>query len=41
MYTFLGDHPPPNTVHYLIFNLPWLLVPVLLAWRMRKPDPFA
>jgi hypothetical protein len=41
MYTFLGDHPPPNTVHYLVFNLPWLLVPMLLAWRMRKPEPFA
>lgn len=41
MYTFLGDHPPPNTAYYLLFNLPWLLVPILLAWRMRKPEPFA
>lgn len=38
--TFLGDYPPPNTVFYLCMNLPWMLVPMLLAWRMRKHCPF-
>lgn len=40
MATLLGDHPPPNTFYYLVFNLPWLLMPVLLAWRMRMEKPF-
>lgn len=40
MATLLGDHPPPNTFYYLVFNLPWLLVPMLLAWRMRLEKPF-
>ena len=40
MHTLLGDHPPPNTLYYLSFNLPWLLMPMLLAFRMRKTDPF-
>ena len=40
MATLLGDHPPPNTFYYLVFNLPWLLMPMLLVWRMRHPQPF-
>jgi EXPERA (EXPanded EBP superfamily) len=32
--TFLGDHPPPNTVYYLVFNLPWLLAPIALGCRV-------
>lgn len=40
MHTFLGEHPPPNTIFYLVFNLPWMLMPVLLAWRMWRPRPF-
>lgn len=40
MQTLLGDHPPPNTLYYLAFNVPWLLMPMLLAWRMWKPQPF-
>jgi hypothetical protein len=32
--TFLGPHPPPNTVYYLAFNLPWLVAPLILAGRM-------
>lgn len=40
MQTLLGDHPPPNTLYYLAFNLPWLLMPMLLAWRMWRPRPF-
>ncbi len=34
--TFLGDHPPPNTGYYLAFNLPWLIAPMLLAWRVMR-----
>ena len=38
--TFLGPHPPLDLATYVPFNLPWLLVPLLLAWRMRRPEPF-
>jgi len=38
--TFLGPHPPPHLGTYLAFNLPWLLVPLVLARRMARPDPF-
>ena len=31
--TFLGPHPPPNTVYYLAFNLPWLIAPAVLGLR--------
>jgi len=39
--TFFGAHPPLDLAVYVSLNLPWLLVPLLLAWRMRRPDPFA
>ena len=32
--TFLGPHPPPNTFYYLVFNLPWLIAPMILAARI-------
>ena len=32
--TFLGPHPPPNTLYYLAFNLPWLIAPMLLGARL-------
>ena len=32
--TFLGPHPPPNSMYYLAFNLPWLLAPAALALRL-------
>ena len=38
--TFMGPDPPPNLGTYLAFNLPWLIAPMVLAWRMRDPDPF-
>ena len=40
MATLLGDHPPPNTLYYLVFNLPWMLMPMLLIWRVRHEKPF-
>jgi hypothetical protein len=33
--TFLGPTPPPDLAVYLPFNLPWLIAPALLGWRMR------
>jgi EXPERA (EXPanded EBP superfamily) len=33
--TFLGPHPPLNTVYYLVFNLPWLIAPALLGARVQ------
>lgn len=32
--TFLGEHPPPNLAYYLVFNLPWLIAPIALGWRV-------
>jgi len=32
--TFLGPHPPPNTAYYLVFNLPWLIMPAVLGARV-------
>lgn len=32
--TFLGPHPPPNLAYYLVFNLPWLLAPMLFGLRV-------
>ena len=32
--TFLGPHPPPNTIYYLAFNLPWLIAPAVLGARV-------
>ncbi len=32
--TFLGPHPPPSTVYYLAFNLPWLFAPMVLGLRV-------
>jgi len=29
--TFLGPHPPPNVAYYLVFNLPWLIAPMVLG----------
>ncbi len=31
---------PEHTLVFLAFNLPWLIVPVLLAVRLWRPDPF-
>lgn len=30
----------PNTLYYLAANLPYLLIPALMIWRMWKPNPF-
>ena len=40
MQTFLGDHPPLNTFYYLCFNLPWMIMPLVLLWRVRQHKPF-
>lgn len=31
----------PNPVKFLAFNLPYVLIPILLLVRMRRPAPFA
>ncbi len=36
--TLLGPHPPLDLAVYLPFNLPWMLAPIALAWRVRS-DP--
>ena len=33
MQTFLGPHSPPHLGTYLPLNLPWLIVPMLFAYR--------
>jgi len=32
--TFLGPHPPLNLGYYLVFNLPWLIAPMVLGVRV-------
>jgi hypothetical protein len=32
--TFRGPAPPPHPAVYLPFNLPWLVAPIVLGWRM-------
>jgi hypothetical protein len=34
--TFMGPHPPPHLGVYLPFNLPWLIAPGVLAWRVWR-----
>lgn len=34
--TFLGPHPPENLAVYLPANIPWLIAPMILAWRVRS-----
>ena len=38
--TFFGAHPPTDLALYVPLNLPWLVMPLLLAWRLRRPEPF-
>jgi hypothetical protein len=33
MQTFLGPGSPPHLWTYLPINLPWLIVPILVAYR--------
>lgn len=37
MQTFLGPDSPPHLWTYLPINLPWLLVPILVAYRFASP----
>lgn len=37
---FLGETPPANAPVFLALNLPYLIVPSLLGWRMRRERPF-
>jgi hypothetical protein len=39
-HTIFGPHPPPHPAVYWPFNLPWLIAPMVLGWRMWRPDPF-
>ena len=32
--TFRGPDPPENTAYYLMFNLPWLIAPMILGLRV-------
>ena len=36
----LPECVPPDTTYYFFTNLPYLLVPALMIWRMWKPNPF-
>jgi hypothetical protein len=39
--TVYGPHPPPHPAVYWPLNLPWLVAPMVLAWRMRRAPAFA
>ena len=36
-----GELPPPNMLVFVGVYTPYLVVPLLLAWRVRRRDPFA
>ena len=38
--TWFGAHPPPHPEVYWPLNLPWLIAPMVLAWRMRRAPLF-
>jgi hypothetical protein len=38
---FVSEGHRANLVMVTVVNLPYTIVPCLLAWRMRRPDPFA
>jgi hypothetical protein len=37
---FLGDLPPTGMAKFWAFNLPYLVIPLLLGYRMRHGHPF-
>lgn len=39
--TFIGPNPPPHPWIYMPFNLPWMIAPAILGWRMLPKEPFA
>jgi hypothetical protein len=41
MQTFLGPDRPPHLGTYLPINLPWLIVPILVAYRFWLISPGA
>jgi hypothetical protein len=36
-----GVTPAPNFLIVVGFNLPWLLLPLLVIWRLRREHPFS
>ena len=38
---FLGDSPPTNFPRFAAFNFPYLVIPLMLGYRMRHPYPFS
>jgi hypothetical protein len=38
---FAGPHATPHLPLVIGLNLPWLLMPLFLTWRMRREHPFA
>lgn len=36
-----GPHASPHLPAVLLLNLPWLLIPVVLVWRMAREHPFS
>ena len=38
---FLGPMPPTNLPWFFFWNLPYLLVPLALGYRMRRAHPFS
>jgi hypothetical protein len=37
---FLGDLPPTNLAKFAAFNVPYLVMPLLLGYRVRSMHPF-
>jgi hypothetical protein len=37
----LGEHRPRDLPLYLALNVPYLVVPLALGYRVRRPRPFS
>jgi hypothetical protein len=40
-HEFAGPTPPTNQPWFFGWNLPYLLIPLALGWRMRRAEPFS
>lgn len=38
--TWFGPYAPPHPAVYWPLNLPWLIAPIVLAWRLRRAPVF-
>jgi hypothetical protein len=37
---FFGDYPPPRPGLLMLVYLPYVVLPLLVLWRLRESSPF-